>query len=79
MTPRRPSQINMGSGINIALALVLLGAALRLWDKLADMQMAQADARGDIKVLAQQIATLKDDVAEVRDQLKGIIEDAKEK
>jgi hypothetical protein len=70
-TRRLSPQFTLGSSINIALAIVLLGAAMRLWDKLAEMQVAQADARGDIKVLAEQLVSMKDDLADLKDQLEG--------
>jgi hypothetical protein len=71
MTTRRPP-ITLGNGINIGLAIVLIGAAWQLGEKVADMRVAQADSQGDIKALTASVSGLARAQDQMRDDLKDL-------
>lgn len=71
-TARRAPLITLGNGINIALAIVLIGAAWNLSEKLGDVRVAQADSRGDVKALTVTVDGLAKGLADLREEVRGL-------
>ena len=54
---RRPL-VTLGQGINLGLVVVLLGAAWQLGERMAELRVNVAEAKGEIAVLAERISSL---------------------
>lgn len=54
----RKPLITLGQGLNLGLVVVLLGAAWQLGEKMAEMRVNLAEAKGEIAVLAERIRSL---------------------
>lgn len=68
---RRPL-ITPGQGVNIGLVIVLLGAAWQLGEKQADIRVLLAQTQGEIRALSTTVDGLRQDLRDLRAEVKGI-------
>lgn len=75
MTENAPSArpiITLGQGVNLGLVIVLLGAAWQLGERVADLRVFLAQTQGDIKTLSAGMDSLRQELRDVREEVKGI-------
>lgn len=68
---RRPL-ITTGQGVNIGLVIVLLGAAWQLGERVADLRVSLAQMQGDTEALSQAVDGLRQEIRDIREDVKGI-------
>ena len=75
--PQRRALITAGQGVNIGLVIVLLGAAWQLGERVADLRVSLAQTQGDIQTLSATVDNLRQEVRDIRTEMKGITNESR--
>lgn len=75
--PPRRALITAGQGVNIGLVIVLLGAAWQLGERVADLRVSLAQTQGDIQSLSVTVENLRQEVRDIRTEMKGNLNESR--